>query len=69
VAVVVLGSAGYMVIDEAEDLVGWMDVVKDSAPVQDSELELTGEVSLGAAGGVAVGGGGGGCGCGELLQV
>lgn len=54
-----------MVTDEAEDLAGWMDVVKDSAPVQDSELELTGEVSLGAAGGVAVGGGG----CGELLQV
>jgi len=54
------------VTGELEALAGWMDVVTDSVPVQGSELELTGEVSLGAAADDAAVDGGG---CGGLLQV
>jgi hypothetical protein len=54
-----------MATGEEEVLEGCWDEVKGSAPVQDSELELTGEESPGAAGDAAVGGGG----CGGLLQA
>ena len=54
--------------DEVQVLGGLKDVAKDSAPVQDSELEPTGGESrgaVGAVGDVVVDGGG----CGALLPV